>query len=1446
MADLGEQLKIQKQINSLLEARSKLIEKQSSLMKTQAALAEQMKVACDNKQVKKLENSVRGTSGALDEAATSAEQAGDKMGAAFEKSSQKAGQLSESFERLRKKSLLAVAATSALKGFGAGLKWTKNIIMGFVSGVGTLISTFGGLAFQMISLPFKMLAGLFDMAQSGSISPFRVALEEVRKEFGSFREGVGKDMVDGLRTMRRGMGRTAEGISKFGRIFGYGREGMAAGMKYAGEMAKAIGPSFTSMSGQFKKDFGNLTKFQKGLGIAMEDFGKIIANSKASGTDYNKTLTEMGHYAEELGKKFGIPAKTLSRGAGKMAANMKYFGDVGPKALIETMVYTKKLGISMKTLQGVIDGFDNFEDAAENAALLRRQFGMIIDAEKMMTMTSTERIEYQRKQFAKTGKSFEKMGRIEKDIFAKRMKMEVEEAAAIFGKGKKKVSLGKIEKAGDKAANKRISQTKVLRKLMTQIERVFGSGTKKQKGFFAAFADGFGLGVRRTREFYTLMRNIRLALMNVRNSGRQVGRAFVKHFPGVKQMIKGLSDFFDPAKFYKNSQKLTLAFTTFFKDLNGTAGPRAAIDKLMGSLREAFSGFFGDNGDGLKSAASGFETFTTLVGNIKIMLLERAVEGAATFIEAFTAGLQSIIDNGNPLEGTGSKLGNKITEKFGDSFSRLKDVFKDKLLPALIKAGPVVLAGIKILWGKIKDYATGPGADLIVNGLIAGLKAMLAIKWKVITTILSDHWDLVLLLLVPAMVSGLMSMLGSLLAAKLAILFTGAGAAGGAGLLAGLGSAIAGGASAIAGGIGAILASPLLLPAAAVAAVGATLLNGVTTAMDEYSRPGSTAWSTTAAVGAGIFEAVTLGFLDADETMDTWFGGTRRSSALAAEYAEQTKQGMEEVAKRMQPIAAAASKALDALSKIALKTGSVFAAAARTMSGVISTESSATLKALQKMSGASADAATEADKKLKALGAKNKLIGGAAKRMMESIKDSSGTALDSNAELGFTDAERKAGTDVALSRALQMAFNKDGDKNVWMEDGVLKIDDAFWDGNQAKIQAVMDSMTSSKAMKNQADMIKNAALKTEEQVMTFSKEALLNTHKEMSAAGAGPEQLAAVADQLKKKTQLEAMKSIMAQEGLAVGQDGIRASFNRYLETANGNTKIALNDALKKANEEASAQLSPVVTEAQKQARKLSALEVAKDTMNRMKELQNVPAELKTLQTEFDKINMEEVKTKVTSVFTKVGQLTDEISSAMKTAGLTEKKDVISASSLQAIGAIQQARQSIDAIIGKKTVTKSLTAAREENIKAGITAAGNIAKALNTDINLLTSIGPTTLASLSTLQSAVNLVGGPHGIFTVVPEGIKKRIKAAKSAIDEVGAMVRALNNNPELKMAVAIGETMSQGKDIAVEVKRTSVRVHLQLNIDAKELAGKLIDVDLQDGEGVNKILTQKDVATT
>ena len=121
--------------------------------------------------------------------------------------------------------------------------------------------------------------------------------------------------------------------------------------------------------------------------------------------------------------------------------NIEQFGFASVRSLTETAVQTKRLGITMKTLQGVIDKFDNFEDAARSAARLRRQFGIMIDARKMVGMSGIERLEYIKKQFAASGKDITKMGRIEMKYLKEATGMDAAQLAALTGKANKNKKL---------------------------------------------------------------------------------------------------------------------------------------------------------------------------------------------------------------------------------------------------------------------------------------------------------------------------------------------------------------------------------------------------------------------------------------------------------------------------------------------------------------------------------------------------------------------------------------------------------------------------------------------------------------------------------------------------------------------------------------------------------------------------------------------------------------------------------------------------------------------------------------------------------------------------------------------------------------------------------------------------------------------------------------------
>ena len=232
------------------------------------------------------------------------------------------------------------------------------------------------------------------------------------------------------------------------------------------------------------------------------------------------------------------------------------------------------------------------QDPAKSAAMLRRQFGMMINARKMMSMTGAERTEYLRKQFQKTGKSFEKMGRIEKKALASRLGMSVKEAAALFGKGNKEKALNKVREKGRKAQKKEINQAKILLHLSKQIERQFQSGSGGYKSFFDAFVGGFQKGIMRSRAFRKVLINISRSLRVVERAGIRVGRSFVNNFPGVKKMLGALAKFFDPRNISRNMRKVSGAFDRFFKGLHKPGGVRKALDGLFAELTAVFREFF--------------------------------------------------------------------------------------------------------------------------------------------------------------------------------------------------------------------------------------------------------------------------------------------------------------------------------------------------------------------------------------------------------------------------------------------------------------------------------------------------------------------------------------------------------------------------------------------------------------------------------------------------------------------------------------------------------------------------------------------------------------------------------------------------------------------------------------------------------------------------------------
>ena len=64
------------------------------------------------------------------------------------------------------------------------------------------------------------------------------------------------------------------------------------------------------------------------------------------------------------------------------------------------------------------------------------------------------------------------------------------------------------------------------------------------------------------------MRNIRKSLRVVFQAGKQIGKMFMKLFPGMQQFMKGLKNLFSPKKFKGLMGDVKKIFKSFFLDLN--------------------------------------------------------------------------------------------------------------------------------------------------------------------------------------------------------------------------------------------------------------------------------------------------------------------------------------------------------------------------------------------------------------------------------------------------------------------------------------------------------------------------------------------------------------------------------------------------------------------------------------------------------------------------------------------------------------------------------------------------------------------------------------------------------------------------------------------------------------------------------------------------------------
>jgi hypothetical protein len=342
------------------------------------------------------------------------------------------------------------------------------------------------------------------------------------------------------------------------------------------------------------------------LGISDEQLGAFGQKALETGQSLADVLKDTTKFAVEMGKAFALDSKIISKDMAKAMVDVKHFAGASVKEIAQASVYARKLGVELDKIVGTLDAFETFDTAAENAAKLSQAFGVQVDAFKLMeAQDPASQLDQLRKAFNAAGKSAEGMSRQELKLLAQTTGLDEATAKMAFSAQNQGLSLDEIKKKSGEAEKKTLTQAEAMGKLADSIERLVKSGGSHSSSFFDQFFKGFLGGIQISKEFREIIWNIKRSLQLVYFEGVRMGKAFVDLFPGMKDFLGGIADFFKPGKFKALASGVADTFIQFFKDL--TTG-QYSFGTLMKNLQDKFFNFFDKESPAGKRTLEGFKT----------------------------------------------------------------------------------------------------------------------------------------------------------------------------------------------------------------------------------------------------------------------------------------------------------------------------------------------------------------------------------------------------------------------------------------------------------------------------------------------------------------------------------------------------------------------------------------------------------------------------------------------------------------------------------------------------------------------------------------------------------------------------------------------------------------------------------------------------------------------
>ena len=718
------QLDIQNQINKVLQQRTAILKNQSKFLSAQTQTAIEMCNALDcsglDGMKERLSEIQDGLSEAAEEAKNlegSASSAGASINRMASSGAKKGGLLSKAFSPMG--GMFAGLGVGMVSAFKGGV----NMLTGFLDSAKRLPGIIGSIGKSLIMLPFSLLNNLtsFAAGAGGGVSALRTAMEDLKETFGSIASNEGKNVMQGFKNMRKQSQSLGGSGIRMARIFGPGQDGLGAALKAVGEQLTDLGPMMTQFASEVENNAGVFEVYRRGLGLTGDNFKALGTLAQTTGKSLESTLDAVGSQAINMGKQFGISSKLIAGDMASMLGDVANYGTLSIKQVSALAVYTRKLGIEAKELNGVIDSWDNFEDAAAGASKLSQAFGMNIDAMQMMNESDPgKRMDMMRESFQATGKSVEDLSRQELKLLASQMGLSEEAAKKALSSD---LDYDEITAGSEDAEAKTISQAEAMKELADAMKQTFGGGGQGPKTFMEALVKGFERGIMRGKGVRKMFKNIRRSLKETYKFGRSLGKMFVDMFPGIQDMVKGLTKLFDPRRFRDMFKKLLKAFKQLFQDLK--TDPKAGVETFTERIKEIFKNFFQGSGGAGEQFMKGLKTFGKTVLLLIMSLLPILMKGLASLIHK----LADFIRDPSAFTDAAAGLGDGLQQALGSAWQSIVDTWPI-LRDAFYDLWEAIKPGLSGLWKIIWPYILG--AVIFKTILAVAMNMVLGGVWGVL------------------------------------------------------------------------------------------------------------------------------------------------------------------------------------------------------------------------------------------------------------------------------------------------------------------------------------------------------------------------------------------------------------------------------------------------------------------------------------------------------------------------------------------------------------------------------------------------------------------------------------------------------------------------------------------------------------------------------------------